>query len=172
MEEVMTLANTSRVRHRQRMHMAARRSKGAVAAGTWRLITLKRHLGRRARNQESEPPFRRDSLNCWQPEEKEMSVCTRRPLCPEGKKPRASERQITEQVGVLFHLKLKFRRYLSSEKLSLCRGTTLKLTAAQRSSRDWCSGGQETRSAWLPNGPLTLKSCSGQQQELDVETVT
>ena len=39
----------------------------AVQAGT-----------RRARNEESEPPFRRDSRNCWQPEEKEMSVSTRR----------------------------------------------------------------------------------------------
>ena len=29
-----------------------------------------------------------------------------------------------------------------------------KLTAAQRSFRDWCSGGRETRSAWLPSGPL------------------
>ena len=51
------------------------------------------------------------------------------------------------QVSVLFLLKLKFRRYQSSEKLSLCRENTWKLTAAQRSFRDWCSGGQETRSA-------------------------
>ena len=58
---------------------------------------------RRARNQESEPPFR----NCWQPEEKEMSVCTRRPSWPEGKRPRASKRQIAEQVSVLFLLKFE-----------------------------------------------------------------
>ena len=103
-------------------NLAAHRSQETpVQAGT-----------RRARNQGSEPPFQRDSRNCWQPEEKEMSVCTRRPLCPEGKRPRASERQITEQVSVLFLLKLKFRRYQSSEKLSLCRGNTWKLTAAQR----------------------------------------
>ena len=42
----------------------------------------------------------------------------------------------------------------SSDKLSLGRGNTWKLMAAQRSFRDWCSGGQETRSAWLPSGPL------------------
>ena len=61
-------------------NLAARRSQETpVQAGT-----------RRARNQESEPPFRRDSRNCWAPEEKEMSVCLRRPSCPEGKRPRAS----------------------------------------------------------------------------------
>ena len=39
-----------------------------------------------------------------------------RPSCPEGKRPRASERQVAEQVSVLFLLKLKFRLYQSSEK--------------------------------------------------------
>ena len=50
-EEVMTLANTSRVRHRQCMHMAARRSKETAEQwqqGTWRLIALKRLLFRQA----------------------------------------------------------------------------------------------------------------------------
>ena len=48
MEEVMkvhSLANTGRVRHRQCMHMAARRSKETAEQwqqGTWRLIALKR----------------------------------------------------------------------------------------------------------------------------------
>ena len=49
----MTLANTSRVRHRQRMHMAARRSKETAelwqqGLRTWRLIALKRLLFRLA----------------------------------------------------------------------------------------------------------------------------
>ena len=73
----------------------------------------------------------------------------RRSSCPEGKRPRA---QIAEQVSVLFLLKLKFQRYQSWEKLPLCRENIWKLTPAQRSFRDWCSGGQETRSAWLPSG--------------------
>ena len=132
MEEVMklhSLANTSWVRHRQRMHTAARRSKETAEQwqqGTWRLIALKRLLFKEpggsslsrdtcsGRHQTGtkpgeygEPPFRRDSRNKWQPEEKEMSVCTRRPSYPEGKRPRASERQIAEQVSVLFLLKLK-----------------------------------------------------------------
>ena len=120
---------------------ALRSQKTPVQAGT-----------RRARNQESEPPFQRDSRICWQPEEKEMSVSTRRPLCREGKRPRTSEKQIAEQVSVLFLLKLKFRRYQSSEKLSLCRGNTRKLTAAQRSFRDWCSGGQGPGAHGYPVG--------------------
>ena len=53
-----------------------------------------------------------------------------------------------------------FRRYQSSEKLTLCWGNTWKLTAAQRSFRDWCSGGQETRSAWLPSGPLPWRAAA------------
>ena len=119
--------------------------------GTWRLIA--QASTRRARNQESEPPFRRDSRNCWQPEEKEMSVCTRRPLCPESKRPRASERQNRRAGERVVSLEVEFSALSILGKLSLCRGNTWKLTAAQRSFRDWCSGGQETRSAWLPSEP-------------------
>ena len=46
-EEVMTLVNTSRVRHRQLMHMADRRCKETAKQwqqGNWRLIALKRLL--------------------------------------------------------------------------------------------------------------------------------
>ena len=52
------------------------------------------------RHQESEPPFRRDSRNCWQPEEKEMSICTRRPSCggQETKSERAANCRAGERV--------------------------------------------------------------------------
>ena len=45
----------------------------------------------------------------WQPEEKEMSACVRRPSCPGGGggQETKSERQIAELVSVLFLLKLK-----------------------------------------------------------------
>ena len=36
-----------------------------------------------------------------------MSVCARRPSCPDGKRPRASERKITEHLSILLLLKLK-----------------------------------------------------------------
>ena len=129
---------------------------------------------RRARNQESEPPFRRDSRNCWQPEEKEMSVCTRRPSCPKDKRPRASERQIAEQVSVLFLLKLKLvisalsflgkTFSLSREHMEANGGSTLLSRLVFRRTRDQ----EHMATQWA----TTLKSCSGQQQELDVETVT
>ena len=74
-EEVMTLANTSRVRHRQRMHMAAQRSK--ETAEQWQQFkepggsSLSRDScsGRHQTGTKPEPPFRRNSRNCWQPEE-------------------------------------------------------------------------------------------------------
>ena len=62
---------------------------------------------RRARNQESMVSSLSEETARWQPEEKEISVCARRPSCPEGKRPRASELQIAEQVSVVFLLKLK-----------------------------------------------------------------
>ena len=143
--------------------LAAHRSQETPQAGT-----------KRARKQESEPPFRRDSRNCWQPEEKEMSVCTRRPSCPEGKRPRGSERQIAEQVSVLFLLKLKsvtsvlsiLRKTFSllREHMEANGGSTLLSRLVFRRTRDQeCMATQ-----WA----TTLKSCSGQQQDLDVETVT
>ena len=100
-DEVMTLANTSRVRHRQRIHMAAGCSKETAEQwqqGTWRLIALKRLLFRQAQYGHKTRRVSRlsEETACWQPElaeEKEMSVCTRRLLCPEGKRPRASEQQ-------------------------------------------------------------------------------
>ena len=124
-----------------------RRSSGSKEPGDSSL-TFSRDFCRRARNQAGEygePPFRRDSRNRWQSEEKEMSVCTRRPSCPEGKRPRASKRQIAEQISVLFLLKLKSvisalsADKLSAGKLSLGRGNIWKVTAAQRSFWDWCS---------------------------------
>ena len=141
-------------------NLAAHRSQETpVQAGT-----------RRARNQESEPPFR----NCWQPEEKEMSVCTRRPSCPEGKRPRASERQIAEQVSMLFLLKLKSvisaisilgkTFSLSREHIEANGGSTLLSRLVFRRTRDQ----ERMTTQWA----TTLKSCSGLQQELDVETVT
>ena len=172
---VMTLANTSRVRHRQRMDMAARRSKETAEQwqqGTWRLIALKRLLFRQA--PDGEPPFRRDSRNCWQPQEKEMSVCTRRPSSPEGKRPRASERQIAEQVSVLFLLKLKWvisalsilgkTFSLSRDHMEANGGSTLLSRLVFRWTRDQ----ERMATQWA----TTLKSCSGQLQGLDIETVT
>ena len=98
--------------------MAVRRSKETAKQwqqGTWRLIALKRLLFRQTpaghetrRVLHGEPAFRRDSRNSpggSQKRTSEMSVCTRRP--PKGKIPRASERQIAEQVSVLFLLRLK-----------------------------------------------------------------
>ena len=171
----MTLANTSQMRHRQRMHMAAQRSSGSSNLGAHRSQETPVQAGtRRARNQESEPPFRRDSRNCWQPEEKEISVCTRRPSCPEGKRPRASERQIAEQVihervvsleveiSALSILGKTFS--LSREHMEANGGSTLLSRLVFRRTRDQ----ERMATQWA----TTLKSCSGQQQELDVETVT
>ena len=82
---------------------------GAVAAGTLlsRDSCSGRHETGTKAGEYGEPPFRRDSRNRWQPEENEMSFCTRRPPCPESKIPRASGWQIAEQVSLLFLLKLK-----------------------------------------------------------------
>ena len=122
MEEGMkphSLANSSQVRHRERMYMAAAAPKKRRISGS-KLKELQdstlsrdscsgRHQTGMKPGEYGEMPFRRDSWNRWQPEEKKMSICTRRPSCLEGKRPRsrASERQIAEQVNVLFLLKLK-----------------------------------------------------------------
>ena len=109
-----------------------------------------------------------------QPQEKEMSVCTKRPSCPEGNRPRASVRQIAEQVSVLFLLKLKLvisalsilgkTFSLSREHMEANGGSTLLSRLVFRWTRDQ----ERMATQWA----TTLKSCSGQQQELDVETVT
>ena len=143
--------------------------------GTGRLITPRRLLFRQTPDgHETRRVWRavgpKILQNRWQPEEKEMSACTKRPSCPEGKWPRARGKLPSKRACCFsWSWSWWFWRYQSSDKLSLGGGNIWKPTAAQRSFRDWCSGGQETRSAWLP---ITLKSCSGQQQELDVETVT
>ena len=95
--------------------MAARRSKETAEQwqqGTWWLIALKRLLfkadTRRARNQESMASrLSEETAGTGSSQKRKRCACTRRPLCPEGKRPRASERQIAEQVSVLFLLKLK-----------------------------------------------------------------
>ena len=103
-----------------------------------------------------------------------MSVCTRRPSCPEGKRPRASEWQIAEQVSVLFLLKLKSvisalsilgkAFSLSKEHMEANGGSTVLSRLVFRRTRDQ----ERMATQWA----TILKSCSGQQQELDVETIT
>ena len=121
---------------------------------------------------ESESPFRRDSRNCWQPEEKEMSVCTRRPSCPEGKRPkseRAANRRTGErvvsleaEVSALSILGKTFS--LSREDMEANGGSTLFSRPVFRRTTDQ----ERMATQWA----TALKSCSGQRQELDVETVT
>ena len=176
-----SLANTSRVRHRQRMHMAARRRSKKRLSSCSKARNLAAHRSqetpvqadtRRARTQEyGEPPFRRDSQNKQVAARRERDERLYEETVVPGGQETKSERQIVEQVSVLFLLKLKsvISALSLRDKLSLGRGNMWKLRATQRSFRNWCSGGQKTRSAWLPT---TLKSCREQQQELDVETVT
>ena len=122
-EEVMTLANTSRVRHRQCMHMAAQCSKETAQQwqqGTWRVIALKRLLFRQAPDEHetrSEPPFRRDSRNCWQDERLYEET-----IVPWGgqetKSERAANRRADERV-----VSLEVGRYQSSENFLFVEGT-------------------------------------------------
>ena len=142
--------------------------------GTWRLITLKKIMFRQT-------PAGHETRRVWraafpkrQPEQvaakRERDEClydeTIVPKGQETKSKRAANRRAGERV---VSLEIEVSDFGFMFILSLGRGNIWKLTATQRSFRDWCSGGQETRSAWLPT---TLKSCSRQQQELDVETVT
>ena len=106
---------------------------------------------RRARNQES-MASRRSEENAEQvAARRERDQRLYEETIVAGEQETKSERQIAEQVSVLFLLKLKSVILVLSilRQTSLGQGNTWKLTVAQRSFRDWCSGGQETRNAWL-----------------------
>ena len=93
---------------------------------------------------------------------------------PGGQETKSERAAIAEQVSVLFLLKLKlvisalsiFRKTfsLSGKHMKADCGSTLLSRLVFRRTRD-----QERMAT---QGSTTLKSCSGKQQELDVETVT
>ena len=101
-----SLANTSRVRHRQRMHMAARRSKKTAwqwQQGTWRLIALKRLLFRQT-------PDGHETRRVWRaafPKRQQEQVAARRErderlyeetIVPGGQETK-SERAVNRRAG-------------------------------------------------------------------------
>ena len=143
----MALANTSRVSHRQRMHMAAWRSKETAEQwqqGTWRVIALKRLLFRQAPDGHETRRVSRLS------EETAGSVgCQKRKrLAPvrgdhRARRARDQERAANRRAGehaVSLEVEVGDFGVINPRKNFLCRGNTRKLTAAQRSFRDWCSG--------------------------------
>ena len=146
-----SLANTSRVRHRQHMHMAARRSKETaeqLQQGTWRLIALKRLLFRQT-------PDGHETMQAASPKRQPEQVPARRErdehlyqetIVPGGQETKSERVAIAEQVSMLFLLKLKSvisalslleqTFSWSRERMEANGGSTLLLRLVFRLTRD------------------------------------
>ena len=173
----MTLANTSRVTGETPTAYAYRcpalqRNGAAVAAGTWRLIALKRLLFRQAPDGHETKRVSRlsDETAGTAGSQKRKRLASvrenhraRRARDQErAANRRAGERVVSLEVEVSAFLGKTF--YLSREHMEASGGSTLLSRLVFRRTRDQ----ERMATQWV----TALKRCSGQQQELDVETVT